>query len=114
MLMSKEIMRKLFFLCLFISNHIYAQSVFTLNCVESSSSNNQFVINVDEAKKRVFIGNNNFTNVFISKEIIKFDTRAEKGFYTTEIIRSSGNFRVSFNSNYSFGGYCSKVGTNKF
>ncbi len=107
-------MKKLFFLCIFFSSHINAQSIFTLNCVESSSSNNQFVINVDESKKRVFIGNNNFTNVFISKEIIKFDTIAEKGFFTTEIIRSSGNFRVSFNSKFSFGGYCSKVGANKF
>lgn len=65
-------------------------------------------------QKKVFFGNNFYSNVLISKEIIKFDVVAEKGFYTTEIIRSTGNFRTNFNQKYAFGGSCTKVTSNKF
>ena len=107
-------MKKFLFLCIFFSGSVYSQSIFTLNCVESTDSNNQFIVSVDEAKKRVFFGNNFYSNVLISKEIIKFDVVAEKGFYTTEITRSTGHFRTNYNQKYVFGGYCTKVTSNKF
>jgi hypothetical protein len=107
-------LKKFLFLCIFFSGSVHSQSIFTLNCVESTDSNNQFIVSVDEAKKRVFFGNSNFLNVFISKEIIKFDTTDGKGFYTTEITRSTGHFRTNYNQKYVFGGYCTKVISNKF
>lgn len=107
-------MKYFFLLSILFSGQVYAQAIFTLNCVESSDINNQFVLNVDEAKNRVYLGNINYSNVSITKEIISFSVGNTGSIYTTEIIRSTGRFRVSFNSKYSFGGSCSRVTSNKF
>ncbi len=107
-------MKYFFLLCIFFSGYIHAQAIFTLNCVESTDINNQFVLNVDEAKNRVFLGNVNYSSVSITKEMITFSVGNAGSVYTTEIIRSTGRFRVNFNSKYAFGGSCTRVTSNKF
>lgn len=102
------------FLFLF-SLKVYPQSIFTLSCIDSSDSNNQFIISIDESRNKVFTGNHFFSNASISKEAIVYSENINNSVYTTIIYRSTGRYRVTIsNSNYYFGGTCSKVISNKF